>query len=116
MKIYHLLEVVSWQSFSGCDSYSHPSLKTEGFIHFSRLEEVVRSADLYFKEQNELCLLEVDSEKVTVPIEDEWVSDRNAHFPHVMGELNMDAIDRVYQIKKEQGSFQLPSELRSFQN
>ncbi len=90
--IFHLVDRQSWEAQSFDANYSHPSLQSEGFIHCSMAEELVKSYELYFGGSQELVLLAIDSEYLDSRVEWEYVEAREADFPHVMGTINKTAI------------------------
>ncbi len=70
----------------------------DGFIHFSAWEQVQGTYEKHFADQSELLLIAVNTEKL--PENDlKWEVSRNgAKFPHLYGELNLDAVVNVEEL------------------
>jgi uncharacterized protein (DUF952 family) len=92
--IYHITTVPAWQAAQQQDSYGHPSLETEGFIHCSYRHQVAETAQVHFKGQTELLLLRIDPTRLKAELKAE-VSRSGAAFPHLYGPLNLDAVERM---------------------
>ncbi len=110
MFIYHITTREHWEKAIGANEYSHASLNDDGFIHASDKEDVLITAELYFKELEDLVLLAIDPEKVTSPIKYEVVPERNSLFPHIFGPINLEAIVAIPPFKKNiSGKFEFPN-------
>jgi uncharacterized protein (DUF952 family) len=89
-RIYHIATAIAWQEALQQESYVHPSLLSEGFIHCSYGKQVPATLELHFKGQSELVLLEIDPTQLTSELKVE--ASRNGElFPHIYGPLNLDA-------------------------
>jgi uncharacterized protein (DUF952 family) len=89
-RIYHIATAIAWQEALQQESYVHPSLFSEGFIHCSYREQVDETLKLHFKGQTNLVLLEIDPTQLTAELKVE--PSRNGElFPHLYGPLNSDA-------------------------
>lgn len=64
---------------------------TDGFIHFSTGAQVRRTAELYFKGQDDLLLVAVDGDKLGDVLKYE-PSRGGDLFPHLYGPLPLDAV------------------------
>ena len=73
--------------------YRAASLELEGFIHFSRPEQVLRVANAYYPGQLDLVLLWIDPQKLAAELR--WESSDWDIFPHLYGALNLDAVVKV---------------------
>lgn len=93
--IYHILPAADWAAAQRAGVYSPASLAAEGFIHCSKVDQVVRSAQLYFAGQQELQRLCIASEKVRAEIRYEDLLGAGQQFPHIYGPLNLDAVVEV---------------------
>lgn len=119
MKIYHLVGVNSWKPG---ESYRAESLSREGFIHFSRLDQVLGVANAFYAGQRGLLLLEVDVERLTAELR--WEAPVHPSvpasgalppeslFPHLYGPLNPEAVLAAHPFEPgEDGIFVLPENL-----
>jgi uncharacterized protein (DUF952 family) len=111
--ILHITQSDRWAQAKNLGSYRSDSLDTEGFIHCSTLAQVIGSANKFFTGQTELVILVIDIDRVTPEIRYEG-TDPNNLFPHIYGELNIDAVIRVIDLESDSnGLFVLPKELGS---
>ena len=110
--ILHITPPQDWEKAKNTGIYRADSLETEGFIHCSTPTQVVRTANLWFKNQTDLLLLFIDSEKVTSEIRYDIVAE-NQRFPHIYGSLNTYAVFKVIELEpNENGVFELPTEFQ----
>ncbi len=109
--ILHITQRQQWDTAKLIGSYRADSLDNEGFIHCSRLTQIVKVANRFFKHQKDLVLLFIDSEKVQAEIREEE-AEIGELFPHIYGELNIDAVYQVIDFAAgEDGFFELPQEV-----
>ena len=87
--IYHIVSRESWDAALVQGEYRAPSLITEGFIHCSDEDQVMGSAERYYRGQSGLVLLAIDERRLTAPLKYERL------FPHIYGPLNLDAVASV---------------------
>jgi uncharacterized protein (DUF952 family)/GNAT superfamily N-acetyltransferase len=96
--VYHLVAGAEWEQTQGHSHYRAPSLASEGFIHFSTLEQVAGSANRYYAGRQDVLLLEIDPDKLATPLVYEAPKNPDrAHerFPHLYAPLNLNAVVRV---------------------
>jgi uncharacterized protein (DUF952 family) len=111
--IYHITTQAYWQSAQGRGVYHCPSLEKEGFIHCSKRNQVLKVANRLYRGQRNLVLLCISALKVDAAIRNELPADGNGggneRFPHIYGELNLDAVVDVVDFPPQaDGSFALP--------
>lgn len=108
--IYHITKKSLWSTALEDGVYSADSLASEGFIHCSSNKQVERVANLLYKGQRDLVLLEIEPSRLKNEIRWEPGSDDpNEKYPHVYGSLNLEAITRVVDLHaNEGGSFTIP--------
>jgi len=98
-------------------TYIPSSLRDEGFIHCSSVAQVIDTANRFYRGQDDLILLLIDESQLKAELKYEAPTmDRGESvgelFPHLYGELNVDAVVRVVELPCEvDGSFQLPDGL-----
>ena len=90
--IYHVVTLSDWQKALQQGFYEAASLATEGFIHTSKEEQVKGVLQRYYKDQTGLLLLHIDENKLTAPLKYELAPSVNEEFPHIYGQLNLDAV------------------------
>ncbi|MEH2012456.1 DUF952 domain-containing protein [Nostoc sp.] len=109
--IFHITKYQQWEQTKNIGSYRADSLESEGFIHCSKSTQILKVAKRFFANQQELVLLFIDSEKVQAEIRYE-PAEIGKLFPHVYGELNIDAVYQVIDFEAgEDGLFELPQEV-----
>jgi len=105
--IYHIAFQEDWKKAQEQGVYTLESVEKEGFIHASLENQVLNSANLFFKNKTDLLLLAIDSEKVKVEVKYENTMGGEELFPHIYGDLTLDAILEAKELKKdEKGNFQ----------
>lgn len=109
--ILHITQRQQWEEAKVIGSYRADSLETEGFIHCSKSTQIVKVANRFFFNQKDLVLLFIDSDKVQAEIRYEE-AEIGELFPHIYGELNVDAVYQVVSFESEEdGFFVLPQEV-----
>ena len=116
--IFHIVKRGEWELAVARGSYAPESLGIEGFIHCSTISQVIDTANRFYRGESELVVLCIDEARVRAELKyeapagthGESVRDR---FPHLYGELNVDAFVMVVELPCEaDGSFRLPQGLR----
>jgi uncharacterized protein (DUF952 family) len=97
--ILHITDYEAWQAAMGEGRYEPESLSQEGFIHCSRLSQVLAVANAFYPGQSGLILLIIDPDRLTCELKWEPPTEQlpdNAQaddtFPHIFGPLNLEAV------------------------
>ncbi|TBR61151.1 hypothetical protein B4U84_10130 [Westiellopsis prolifica IICB1] len=110
--ILHITQGEKWEAAKLSGIYRAESLDSEGFIHCSTPEQIIKVAERFFAAQTGLVLLLIDSEQVKSEIRYE-MAEVDELFPHIYGALNIDAVWRVVDFESEEdGKFRLPQEVK----
>lgn len=107
--IYHIVSAAVWQQQTPDQSYAHPSLKEEGFIHCTGEQPLlVWVANHYYQnERGDFVILCIDEAALQSPLQWDAVGERQ--FPHIYGPLNLDAVVEVINFPRSPaGKFLLP--------
>lgn len=105
--IYHIAQKEDWQKAQKEGIYFVISLEQEGFIHCSTQNQVIATANRFFKGQEDLLLIQIDSEKISAEIRYEEAD--NQLFPHIYGALDLEAVTQVQPFSSdEKGDFIFP--------
>ncbi len=108
--ILHCTQRTAWDAALGRGNYTAASLATEGFIHFSKLEQIIASANRFYRGQKDLVLLCVDADRLLPRVVYENLEGGTVLFPHVYGPVNLDAVIQVVDFPCEaDGTFRLPA-------
>ena len=103
--IFHLIAPKEWEAVLNKSHYAPASLATEGFIHFSTKEQVLRTAKRFFGEQEEMVVLEVSEKQVKPQLK--WEESDGVLFPHVYAKIPLEAISNSRLIwKNKAGEWQ----------
>lgn len=93
--IFHIAESQAWQQAQAEGIYRPEMFPIEGFIHCSTPEQVIQVANLRFRGQTGLVLLSIDPDQVNAEILYENLEGGQQLFPHIYGELSVDAVVQV---------------------
>jgi len=109
--IYHILPRSDWAKAQASGIYEPESLTTEGFIHCSLSDQVIRVANAYYAGQKDLLLLRIDMGKLVHEVRYEDLLDEGECFPHIYGGLNLSAVTAICPLgSDQQGKFIMPEE------
>lgn len=109
--IYHILPKTNWEQAAASGLYQPGSLASEGFIHCSTYDQVLRTANLLFNDQDDLILLGIDTQRVNAKIRYEDTAGSGMAFPHIYGPLNPGAVVSARSLSKnDEGLFVMPEE------
>jgi len=89
----HICELQAWQAAQPTGVYRAASLQTEGFIHCSRPDQALATANRYFPAAPPLVLLWIDPQRLQAPVRFDPVG--ADAFPHIYGSLNLSAVLHV---------------------
>ena len=97
MKLYHITSREAWLDAARRGAYVAPSLAIEGFIHCSTAAQLYPVARRFYRGQNDLVLLLIDTDRLRAELRWEQAPasddlDEEAVFPHVYGPIDMSAI------------------------
>ena len=109
VKIYKICSASAWREAEGSGVYSGSADDArDGFIHFSTAAQVAETARKHFAGQQDLLLIAVDAEAIGSALR--WERSRNDElFPHLYGELNLDAVRGVREMPvRSDGSHAIP--------
>ena len=104
--IFHITKSEESEKAKQDGRYEAPSLASEGFIHCSTSDQVVRTANRLFRGQSGLVLLEIDTDQVGAEVKYENCEGGQENFPHIYGPLNPESVVRVMAFEPgEDGTF-----------
>jgi uncharacterized protein (DUF952 family) len=108
--IYHITSRSAWLNAQAVGTYTADTLSSQGFIHCSKVEQVLSVANTVFHARTDLVLLEMDLKNLQSEIRWEPGVDKpDELFPHLYGPLNLDAVIRVLDMYPDpDGNFSLP--------
>lgn len=92
--IFHIIPQADWLAAVEQGVYRPESFHKEGFIHFSKFEQVSATAGRYYAGRRDLLLLEVDEASFGNTVKYE-LAPIGEMFPHLYQELPVEAVIRV---------------------
>ncbi|HRK90323.1 MAG TPA: DUF952 domain-containing protein [Anaerolineales bacterium] len=100
--ILHITSKQEWLEAQARGEYVAPSLASEGFLHFSTDQQVLKVANAFYHGRTDLVVLVVDETRLKPEVRweapagppVETISEADL-FPHVYGPLNLDAVESV---------------------
>jgi len=103
--VVHVCSKAEWTAAQVIGSYEPSSLKTEGFIHLSKPDQILRVANQFFSTQKDLVLLWIHAARLSAELrwESPPLTDPNhgEMFPHLYGSLNLDSVDCVVDFRPD---------------
>ena len=87
MSVVHIASPAAWEQARTSGMYSAESLAGEGFIHFSRWDQLAGTAERYYAGVPDLVVLVVEPGDLPFRVEN--------GFPHLYAELPLSAVTEV---------------------
>jgi len=111
--LFHIVGRNEWSQASELGRYAPAAFAVEGFVHLSQKSQILRPANLLYRDRDDLVLLRIDPSALHAEVVYEPGSHGEAElFPHLYGQLNIDAVTEVIDFPcSPDGSFVLPSAL-----
>ena len=99
-RIFHLATAADWEAARASGRYTTSTravgLAEEGFIHASHEHQWQGVRERFYADVGEpLVLLEIETDRLDVPVVEEAVPDGGETYPHVYGVLDPAAVVRV---------------------
>lgn len=110
--IWHITTAEACSAAERQGIYRAPSLESEGFIHFSTVEQLLGVVNDFYPGQKNLVLLGIDPALVMAEIRFEDCYDTGQEFPHMYGEIPVEAVVQVLDFPPgPDGRFELPGDM-----
>jgi len=119
--IFHIAEWDAWVESVTRGRYAAPSLASEGFIHCSTRDQVLATANRYYRGRSGLMLLCIDPSRLVSRLEYEAPAAtgplprdpaREGLFPHIYGPIDVHALTRVVEFGPDaNGQFDWPANI-----
>ena len=88
--IVHICAKKEWIEARKIGIYKAANQALDGFIHCSKVTQILRVANKYFSTTNDLVLLWIDPDHLDSELR--WEESDDDIFPHLYGLLNLDAV------------------------
>ena len=103
-----------WDKIKGQTEFKSDDFYREGFIHCSYPQQTVWVLNKHFRNQEKVILLCIDPSRIKSKWVSEDLKENGEEFPHVYGDINVDAIIEVIHIQpSKDGLFYENDELRN---
>mgnify|MGYP001114264047 CR=1 FL=1 len=99
-QLVHLCTRTDWLEAQASGSYQPVSLATEGFIHLSRPDQIIKVANAFYRGLQDAILLWIDPTRLQAELR--WEPSDIDVFPHLYGALNLDAIVSISDLIPDQ--------------
>lgn len=93
--IFHIASIKDWKSQVNKNFYQCESLKNEGFIHASKLDQLDFVLTKFYSNNQKIVLLKIDTEKLMSEIKWEKSELNLEPFPHIYGVINLDSVVEI---------------------
>jgi len=111
-QLYHITSLKEWKIAQTKGEYEPKGFAQEQFIHCSYCHQLLTVAHRFYKGQNGLVLLVIESSKINSSLVEENLEGGVELYPHIYGLLPTDAITNVIAFPCDsEGKFTLPDEL-----
>ena len=111
-QIFHFINQADLDRYLNNRELVVPSLESQGFIHCSKLGQVIAVANFIAPYDEEMRLIEIDEDRVIPEVRYENTSGGDSLFPHIYGSLNRDAIVAIHKMEWDgEEGYQLPEAL-----
>ena len=102
MRLFHLITPAAWDAALAAGEYRPPSLADEGFVHFSRAEQVEGTANFLYTDVPDMVVLEIDPDRLGgLEVVVEQAPGTGQSFPHVYGPIPTAAAGAVHAIARD---------------
>ena len=105
---YHIVSSNEWSAKITTD-YLPSTFELEGFIHFSKKEQLIDTANLHFGHEDSLLVLEVNPEGLENDFVFEKIHPAKEAFPHLYRSLPQKNVIRHFKINKGHQGFEFES-------
>lgn len=111
-QLYHITSLAEWNTAQTRGEYEPKGFTQDQFIHCSYCHQVLTVAHRFYKGQNGLVLLVIESSKIDSSLVEENLEGGIELYPHIYGLLPIDAVIKVIAFPCDlEGKFALPDEL-----
>lgn len=110
--VYHITSLAEWNTAQHNGEYKAQGFAQEGFIHCSYGHQILPVAHRFFKGQNGLVILVIESSKINNSLVEENLEGGVELYPHLYSVLPTTAINGAIAFPCDaDGNFILPDEL-----
>jgi uncharacterized protein (DUF952 family) len=100
-RLFHIVERGTWALAESAGEYRPESLQSEGFVHFSFADQVNDTAQRHYADAVNLCVVEIDPDRLGLPVVVEDSYEVGASFPHVYGPIPTTAAIAIHDLPRD---------------
>jgi uncharacterized protein (DUF952 family) len=101
--IFHLVGAAEWRAACEVGRYAPESLASDGFVHFSYRHQVAGTVNNFYRDHQDLIVIEVDPALLAEPVVDEDLYGMGEVFPHVYGAIPTGAAVAEHSLRRSAG-------------
>jgi uncharacterized protein (DUF952 family) len=114
-ELFHITERATWEVAQPAREYRTStrgvSLEEQGFIHCSLRHQLRGVAEFIYGDADDLVVLVIDSDRLTVPVRYETPEPGAERYPHIYGPLPIEAVTAVLSVARDTtGQLLLPAD------
>ena len=112
--LYHITSLSEWNAARIAGKYTPQGFAQERFIHCSYNHQIVTVAHRFYKGQNGLVILVIESSTISSSLVEENLEGGTELYPHIYCSLPIDSVIKAVAFPCDaEGSFKLPEELET---
>lgn len=104
-RLFHIVGSHVWSALGAHDLYRPRSLTDEGFVHLSYADQVLGTADRFYRDLPDPVAVEFARSGLGAPVVDEDSYGAGRRFPHVYGPLPVAAAVAVHPLARGDGGY-----------
>ena len=110
--LYHITSLSEWNKAQAQKEYTPQGFASDGFIHCSYRHQILTVAHRFYKGQNGLVILAIESSTISSSPIEENLEGGTELYPHIYSSLPINSVAQVIAFPcNDDGSFTLPEEL-----
>jgi uncharacterized protein (DUF952 family) len=99
--VFHIVSASDWDTALIGGSYAPESLATEGFVHLSYAAQVAATANRYYRELDDLVVVELEPALLEGDLRAEDLTGRGEAFPHLYGPVPTTAAVALHPLPRD---------------
>lgn len=111
--LFHITSLIQWQDAQALGKYKPEGFDREHFIHCSYRHQLLTVANRFYRGQDGLVVLLIDSSRINSRLVEENLEGGEELYPHLYGVLPVDVVSNAIAFPcNADGSFDLPKSLK----
>jgi uncharacterized protein (DUF952 family) len=99
-RLFHILGAETWSAYAADDVYRPESLASEGFVHLSYADQVLGTAERFYRDLASPVAVEFPRSGLGAPVIDEDTYGSGQAFPHLYGPVPVGAAVAVHPLSR----------------